>query len=219
MTKYHAIKVYHAVDPTTEFLRSLEELGDCYVAFDEKNSNHFVQDVKNYDERSLIIFAGHGFSEGLYRPANLRRDDENYLMMNATTANICFQDHDVMLLACRSEQFIKKLSTFNHVIGFGNIISSQDEVKIYNSKNEKQITLTDEDLDIFNQAYTDSVCKTVSLIQSQKINFLQIPTYLSFFINTKINNILKVKTIQNRKEIARQLFRFRNEMLLIKGYR
>ncbi|WP_185212829.1 hypothetical protein [Sphingobacterium mizutaii] len=217
MNNYKIIKIYHAIDPTTMFLKPLEHLGESYSPFDQDTPNYFIQDVKNFDENSLIIFAGHGFSDGLYRPSDVRRDDENYLMMDAIQANICFKDHDVILLACRSEQFIRKLSTFNKIIGFGNIISSQDEIVTYNSKNSEKIIMSDEDLDIFNQSYTDSFCKVISLVQSHRIDFLEIPLYINYFINKKINSILKNKGLNNRREIARQLFRFRNEMRLLKG--
>ncbi|KKX46910.1 hypothetical protein [Sphingobacterium sp. IITKGP-BTPF85] len=218
MNKYSVIRVYHAVDPTTTFLQSLENLGENYTSFNEEDNTFFERDVKNYDEKSLIIFAGHGFSDGLYRPSNERNESEDYLMMNATTANICFQNHDVILLACRSNEFIKKLSTYNNIIGFGNIISSIEEVDSHNRNNEIKLILSNTDISLFNESYVKAIYQTLLLLQGNKIDFSKAPYYIEFYINKIINNILKDNNIDNRKEIARQLFRFRNEILLLKNH-
>lgn len=219
MFEYNTIRVYHAYDNSTLFLTKLSELGQNYIQFDEANPNFFVDDIKNYDDKSLIIFAGHGFSDGLYQPCEHRDEEVEYLLMNAEIANFCFQHHDVILLSCRSNQFIKKLGTYSNIIGFGNILSSMEEIELFNKDANSKIHMSQEDVIMFNAIYTSAILKTVELLQSYKIPFDKTVIYIRYFVNQDINQILLDDKISNKREIARQLFKFRNEIVILKGYR
>ena len=54
------------------------------------------------------------------------------IFLDATGGNHYLEGHDVVLLSCRSNEFIKKIHTASSLIGFGNIISSIQELEIPN---------------------------------------------------------------------------------------
>ncbi len=218
MSSYKTVRIYHAVDNSTEFLDSLKKFDKYYFPFNEENYQTFIDDMKNQDEKSLFIFAGHGYSDGLYRPSNNRDPEVDYRMLDPTHANICFQDHDVLLLSCRSEQFIKKLSGYNSIIGFGNIISSKMELEQANENSDSKIVLDENDIDIFNSSFLEAISSSLDLLIKEKVIFSKLNIWIEYFINKAISRILTDKTILNRKEISKQLFRFRNEMRILRGF-
>lgn len=115
-------------------------------------------------------------------------------------------------MSCNSNQFIQKLTTYKHIIGFGDILSSMEEVRI-RSEYEANICISDEDIKWFNNTYIQSIIKTLRHLLKAKIEFSEVSKYIEFYINKEINRILRDKTIINRKERAKLLFELKNEML------
>src|SRR5690606_7093609 len=99
-------------------------------------------------------------------------------------------------------------------IGFGNIISSKDEVKI-DAENNNNIfrILKQDDIDVFNSMYCNAVIRSLLLFKNDTIMFNNIPQYIEYYINKDINKILRQKDKKNRIKVARLLFEFRNEMI------
>ena len=218
MNEYNQIIIIHAVGNSTLFLDKFkEEFSEYYFSF---NSNKESVIKAKYilgelNPKSLIIYLGHGSSFGLYVP------DENHLYENlfvdVNWGNVFFEEHDIILLSCKSNEYISKIYKSNLSIGFGNIISSYDELKIYNDKNEIKKSLNVDEINLFNKIYIECSITIIRYLISNKISFIDIPKYFRFILNKEINKILLNKENENRVELSRMLFEFRNEILLKKN--
>lgn len=218
MNDYKEILILHAVDNSTLFLKSFEkEFSDYYFSFDSTKESIFTARnlLGNLNPKSLIIFLGHGSSFGLYEP------DENHLyekfFLDVTWGNHFFEEHDILLLSCRSNDYISKVYTPNFSLGFGNIISSVEELKIHNEKNHIKKELSKDEINLFNQIYIEISIKAVKSLINSMISFDNISKYFNFLINQEINKILLDKGYENRVELSRMLFEFRNEIILKKN--
>ncbi len=218
MNNYNGILILHAVDNSTMFLNGFKkEFSDYYFSFDSTKES--ILKAKNLlgdlNPKSLIIYLGHGSSSGLFEP------DENHLYENyfldITWGNHYFEEHDVLLLSCKSNDFISKVYTPNFSLGFGNIISSEEELKIHNKKNDIKKNLSVEEINTFNRIYIEISMKIIKYLINNITSFDNIPKYFSFLINQEINNILLNKENENRVELSRILFEFRNEILFKKN--
>lgn len=205
----------HALDETTKFLSIFKEkIDNNFLIFlpneeSEKEVSDTLQDLSNV---STILFLGHGHSTGLYTP-EIDKIYPKKIFINKENGDIIFKNKNVLLLSCNSNQFISRLTTFNEIIGFGNIISSEEEIAIEADSTGIWRKLDKEDIDLFNCMYCDAVIKSLLLFKNETIMFNKIPQYIEFFINKEINNILRQKDKKNRTEVARLLFEFRNEMI------
>ena len=208
MSKYD-ILIVHALDETTQFLLPFkEEFPEFYWEVKaDSNIQHTLNEISQKSENSIIVFLGHGHSTGLYAP-----NDKDNIIINKDIANEIFTNKNILLLSCNSNQFIEKLETYKHIIGFGDILSSIEEVRI-RSEYEANTCISDEDIKWFNNTYIQSIIKTLRHLLKAKIEFSEVSKYIEFYINKEINIILRDKTIINRKERAKLLFEFKNEML------
>lgn len=210
--------IIHALDHTTEFLSVFKnEFSDNYHPFtaNEKSENEIIELLEGLPEDSIIVFLGHGHSTGLYTP----EDSENYpkkIFLNTEIGEVLFKNKTVLLLSCNSSQFIHRLNSYKQIIGFGNIISSEEEITIEADSTGKWRDLDKKDIDSFNHMYCNAVIESLLLFKNETIIFSKIPQYIEFFINKEINNILKNKEKENRIEVARLLFEFRNDMRFAK---
>lgn len=218
MNNYNGILILHAVDNSTMFLNGFKkEFSDYYFSFDSTKDS--ILNAKNLlgdlNPKSLIIYLGHGSSSGLYEP------DENHLyekfFLDVTWGNHFFEEHDILLLSCRSNDYISKVYTPNFSLGFGNIISSVEELKIHNQKNHVKKELSKDEINIFNQIYIEISINAVKSLINNMISFDNISKYFNFLINQEINKILLDKGYENRVELSRMLFEFRNEIILKKN--
>lgn len=218
MNDYKGILVLHALDNSTMFLKGFEkEFSEYYFSFDSTEES--ILKAKNLlgdlDSKSLIVYLGHGSSSGLYVP------DENHLynkfFLDVKWGNHYFEGNDILLLSCKSNDYISKVHTPNFSLGFGNIISSKDELDIHNGKNEIKKYLGVDELNLFNRIYIEISIKVVKNLINGAINFENISKHFRFFINQEINEILLNKNNKNRVELSRLMFEFRNEIILKKN--
>jgi len=210
MSKYDLL-IVHALDETTKFLLPFkDEFFDFYweVKADHSNIKDTLSKISQKSENSVIVFLGHGHSTGLYAP-----NDRDNILIDKNKGNKLFINKNILLLSCNSNQFIENLNTYRHIIGFGDILSSMEEVRI-RSEYEANICISDEDIKWFNNTYIQSIIKTLRHLLNGKIEFSEVSKYIEFYINKEINRILRDKTIINRKERARLLFEFKNNMIL-----
>lgn len=209
--------IIHALDESTDFLKIFkEQFQNNYHIIEpsEESIKESLDLIKSLPEDYNIVFLGHGHSIGLYSPES--QSFEKKIIIDVNIGNKIFFKKNILLLSCNSNQYIKKLKGFNRIIGFGNILSSTEEV----TNEAANLTgvfrnLSKEDIDYFNSCYSYAVINTLKELDLNKINFNKIPTVIEFYINKKINDILLNKSIKNRIEISKLLFEFRNEMLSI----
>lgn len=211
--------IFHSLDETTKFLDVFKDnFPDNYFIIEpdsqsiEKNIELMIQTKK----KSTLVFLGHGHSSGLYSPES--SNFEKKIIIDVKLGNEIFNNKNIILLSCNSNQFIRKISEFNNILGFGNIISSMTEVSI----EAEHVTgvyrnINNLDIDFFNKSYSESIIYALKKMTNNKCSFEEIPKIIEFYINKKINKILLNKGIQNRIEISKLLFEFRNEMLFIKN--
>lgn len=214
---YSNIICIHPKDVTTDFLRPLGKKFDAnYLIIEDNEGAHtqVLNIIEGFTEKALVVFLGHGHSHCLSGSNTEIYSAKTFI--DVPLANKLFKKHDILLLACRSSEFIKNISPFyNSIIGFGNILSSLDEVSneaMYETGVYRN--LDREDIDNFNDYYVKAISKSFEMLFKNKIIFNQIPYYISYFLNKEINKILKNKKKTNRIELAKLLFEFRNEMTI-----
>ena len=212
------IKLYfiHALDETTSFLSIFAKHFKENFFTINPNKESVEDSIKYLEEipsKSIIIFLGHGHSSGLYTPQSDGFQKE--IFINSEIANHIFKNHEVLLLSCNSNQFITKVTGFKSIIGFGNILSSKEELQI-EAEHETGIyrNLSIHDIEYFNDSYCGAIINALKSLNSGIYKFTDIPKIIEFSINQKINETLLNKDIENRKEIAKLLFEFRNEMII-----
>lgn len=218
MKRYKRILIIHSLDDSTRFLNTFhEEFPDYYVSFNSSSESKI--NAKNVlgelDEPSLIVYIGHGSSQGLFMPNE--NFEYNELFIDTNWGNLYFENNDILLISCRSNEFLKRVYTYKSALGFGNIISSEFELKHHNSVNKIQKNLQKEDIDIFNKIYVNVSINIIRLIIKNKIDFKSMKKYYNYFLNKEIDNILLNKNLKNRVEIARLLFELRNELIFIEN--
>ncbi|APD07220.1 hypothetical protein UJ101_01709 [Flavobacteriaceae bacterium UJ101] len=213
MDKYKEIIIIHALDNSTLFLRKFKsEFKEIYRDFssDKDSINHMKYILGDLEPKSLIIYLGHGSSSGLYTPDNTYTYDNYFL--DTSWANHFFDKHDIFLLTCKSNEFIKKIHKSHYSLGFGNIISSKEELDIDNKNKDIKKELNSSDIDKFNNIYMNSSISAIKLLISGEIRFRDLPIYLRYYLNKEINIILLDKEKKNRKELAKLLFELRNSI-------
>ncbi len=207
----------HALDETTSFLRVFQESFQENFLIIEPNKGSVDNSIRYLQEipkDSLVIFLGHGHSTGLYTPEAI--GFEKYTFIDRSNADNLFSNKEVILLSCRSNEFINKINSAKQIIGFGNILSSPEELRIEaDLETGHYRDISDNDLDYFNSAYCSALIFALTNYKKGGYSFKQLPHLIEFYINQKINEILLNKEIKNRVEVARLLFEFRNEMLIL----
>lgn len=212
---YQQVSCIHSLDESTSFLTAFKDvLLGTYMVMDcnDESLTSAIEKVKSLTPKSLFIFLGHGYSRGIYSPQSI--EYEKRIFIGSDSGAAYFAGHDVILLSCKSSEFLSSFQGYNSAIGFGNIISSGEE-----SAAEAEYTghfrdLTAEDIAYFNTCYVTAVAAAVKLLLENRIAFKDLKSCISFNINRYINEVLKNKKKANRVELARLLFDFRNEMLL-----
>lgn len=215
---YTSIFCVHSLDDSTGFLDAFKDvLPDHYTVIEANDDSleEALEKLKALKPTSLIIFLGHGHSRCIYSPES--GSYEKKIFVDVKAANELFRGHDLILLSCKSADFINSLSTYNMAIGFGNIISSVAESGAEAEYTGRFRDLTDEDIQYFNRAYVSAISKCVKLLMEKLISFKELAKQISFYINQEIIVVLKQKDKSNRVELARLLFEFRNELLLKKA--
>lgn len=218
MHNYNEILIIHALDASTLFLNIFEKaFPNYYISFTENaNSINIIKTrIGNLQDNSLIIYLGHGSSSGLYVPSSTH-NYENYFL-DVIWGNHYFEGHDILLLSCKSEEYLRKIHKYNFAFGFGNIISSLDELNFHNKYSDREKKLSDTDIEYFNNVYAKITIQIINLLIVGKIQFYEIYKYYCYLINKEICLILLDKQNSNRVELARLLFELRNEMLLLKS--
>lgn len=206
-----------ALDDSTSFLSVFQKefQEDFFVIEPNKesvsNSIKFLQEIP---KNSTVVFLGHGHSTGLYTPES--NVFEKYTFVNESIGNDLFINKKVILLSCRSNEFIRMITSAEEIIGFGNILSSPEEMIIEADLETGHFRdLSNVDINYFNNSYCNAIINALHNYKKCTYNFKQLPTLIEFYLNQKINETLLEKSTKNRVEIAKLLFEFRNEMLYL----
>jgi hypothetical protein len=212
--------IIHALDETTSFLEVFKaEFPQNYHVFlpTETSKKEILELLNHTPDNSLILFLGHGHSTGLYGPESL--DFPQNIFIDSESGNILFKEKKVILLSCNSNQFVTRLNTQKEILGFGNILSSMEQLRneVENGTRDNYGTLSQEDIDYFNAIYCTAIIKAIKETIPKSVNTLKdITKKIEFLINKELNFLLKNKQIT--KEFATLLFNFRNDMVLKIAY-
>lgn len=207
-----------ALDDSTSFLSVFQKefQEDFFVIEPNKESvDNSIKFLQQIPENSTVVFLGHGHSTGLYTPES--NVFEKYTFVNESIGNDLFVNKKVILLSCRSNEFISKIPSAEEIIGFGNILSSHEEMIIEADLVTGHFRdLSNVDINYFNNSYCTAIINALHNYKKCTHNFKQLPTLIEFYLNQKINETLLGKSTKNRVELAKLLFEFRNEMLYLK---
>ncbi|UPQ77081.1 hypothetical protein [Chryseobacterium nepalense] len=212
--------IIHALDETTSFLEVFKsEFPQNYHVFlpAEISKKEILELLKSIPDNSLILFLGHGHSTGLYGPEGI--DFPQNIFIDSESGNVLFKEKKVILLSCNSNQFVTRLNTHKEILGFGNILSSMEQLRneVENGARDNYGTLSKEDIDYFNAIYCTAIIKAIKeTIPTSIYTLKSIKKIIEFFINKELNFLLKNKQIT--KEFASLLFSFRNDMVLKIAY-
>nr|WP_314556864.1 hypothetical protein [uncultured Capnocytophaga sp.] len=206
------ILIVHALDESTKFLSVFKEAFEEHYFAITSNKQEEIDKVhskiKTLNEDDIFIFLGHGASYGLFAPSST-----DIRIFDKKSANEMFENKNIVLLSCKSSDFIKELSTYKRIIGFSDIPSSMNEIIAERDIVGNQRNVNEEDIERYNKCYTNSIIKALKLLFHKKITFSQLAKYIEFFLNKEIISILEDKAKENRKDLAKLLFEFRNEMV------
>ena len=206
------ILIVHALDESTKFLSVFKEAFEEHYFAITSNKQEEIDKVhskiKTLNEDDIFIFLGHGASYGLFAPSST-----DIRIFDKKSANEMFENKNIVLLSCKSSDFIKELSTYKRIIGFSDIPSSMNEIIAERDIVGNQRNVNEEDIERYNKCYTNSIIKALKLLFHKKITFSQLAKYIEFFLNKEIISILEDKSKENRKDLAKLLFEFRNEMV------
>ncbi|MFD2582489.1 hypothetical protein ACFSR6_08320 [Pedobacter vanadiisoli] len=212
---YSHIICIHPEDKTTSFLSIIGAQLEKYyhtIPADQDSHNKLIDSIAAYHGNALIVFLGHGSHNCLFGSCDSPTGGKA-VFLNLDFTRKLFIGHDVLLVSCNSADFLNKQNSFRNAIGFGNIISSEDEA----SHEAEYITGVYRDLDadaitIFNDCFSSSVAEAIKLLASGAISFKELYTYLIYFLNKKINKVLLDKGLEKRLAISELLFETRSEM-------
>lgn len=150
------IHFIHPKDDSTDFLEEiykyLSEKTNVEIKLLRLNNKNdhsdFFDIIPNIPENELILFLGHGTSLGL---SGAITSEFQYLEFITDNQLFVFKNKQIILLACRSNQYLK--THFNKcdlktAIGFPNLITDVDEIQ-YHDDQIRVEGLTAEDIELF----------------------------------------------------------------------
>lgn len=213
MSRYQKIICIHPQDETTSFLTPIREVfGKNTILIEPNIESHdsVLKELSQLSQKCLIVFLGHGSSILLKGAVSAGFELEGFIDNNQ--AKTLFANHDVFLLSCNSSEFLKSFSSYNASIGFGNILSSIEEVEI--EQKFRDINVDAEDIEIFKFAFVKAIYNSFLAFNHGIIKFSELSICIRYNVNKEINIILLNKGTVNRKEVAKLLFEFRDEMVL-----
>lgn len=206
------ILIVHALDESTEFLSVFKEAFEEHYFAITSNEREEIDKVhskiKELNEDDIFIFLGHGTSYGLFAPSST-----DIKIFDKNSADEMFESKNIVLLSCKSSDFIGELSTYKRIIGFADIPSSMNEINAERNIVGNQRNVNEEDIKRYNKCYTNSIIKALKLLFHNKITFSELAKYIEFFLNKGIISILEDKGKENQKDLAELLFEFRNEIV------
>ncbi len=206
------ILIVHTLDDSTEFLSVFKEAFEKHYFAIKSNKQEEIDKVhtkiKELNDDDIFIFLGHGASYGLFAPSST-----DIKIFDKNSANEMFEGKNIVLLSCKSSDFIGELSTYKRIIGFGDIPSSMNEIIVERNIVGNQRNVNEEDIKRYNKCYTNSIINALKLLFHNKITFSELTKYIEFFLNKEIISILEDKSKENRKDLAKLLFEFKNEMV------
>ena len=199
-------------DITTAFLRPLcdficSTFGATEIGFDTSGDDDPHEAIyAGIRNAQTIFFLGHGRSDCLYASVidNDKLIDENNVSL--------LEGKQLFLLACDSDQFIKKYNLSN-AIGFGFLPTSKYDVDRRRKYHEVDISsTTQQDVDCFTAALVNSLIKSLSkeaiddpFLFAERLRFNASVEIVDCLINTKSSNY---------RIVADELYCFYKDMLI-----
>lgn len=202
-----------ALDDSTRFLNIFfENFPDlCFTIEAHQDSiDSSLLFLNEIPDGSIVLFLGHGHSSGLYTPTGPSFGRQ--IFIDSKNAGNLFKNKHLILLCCNSNQFIDKFSGYYSVIGFGNIISSMNEIGIEAETTGYFRPIDIDDIEVFNSSYCRVIIEALRFHSRGLIEIKDLSLWIEFLLNKTIGELLLNKNISKRKQIARLLFDFRNEM-------
>lgn len=208
-----------SIDPSTQFLfRIIESFRAASVSFNlievhpnEDSYRETLEIISRIEDRSTIIFLGHGTDERLYGgefPIDFPRRE---LIVKEQMK--LFHNQFLFLLACNSSGLIKKsfrIAKTYKSIGFGALPTSKEEVQ--DDRKLAHQGITEETIELFKSAIVETVSVAlVKYFKNSDMDFVGLSDFLQLLIDKRINNaILKEKN----RSLADLLYKMRDEMVI-----
>lgn len=204
-----SIIILHPRDTTTDFLCEIsnsitskykENVVLLRPEFTKESHLDCVQELKDAKKDQLIIFLGHGASNCLCGSTNGEFSYHDFILEEAL--NI-FENQRVVLISCRSEEYLKKYHVGARIIasiGFGDLPTETEEIDtlqrisaIYDQVNQKI-------LDRFKSSLNEVISASIIDGIEKQMSFMELYNRIRLRINKKISEVLIVnKSLENRK--------------------
>lgn len=182
-------------DATTVFLRPLcnficSTFGATEIGFDTSGDDDPHEAIyAGIRDAQTVFFLGHGKSDCLYASIT-----DNDVLIDKSNVSLLEGKH-LFLLACNSEQFIKKYG-LSDAIGFGFLPTSKDDVD--RTKNYHKVDISGtakQDVDCFNASLVNCLIKSLSIetmndpsLFAERLKFNVSIEIVDCLINTKSPN-------------------------------
>lgn len=206
--------VVYPHDPSTLFLKEIVEKIKPFITSEVDRAMPDAYDKTisfiNSHQKATLIFLGHGFSEGLYGGCYVA--DGKQILITKDIAIKSFRNRKVILLCCRSSEFIIKIeNTFEVAIGFGNIKTSKEDLT---SKADKEKFKDYKILELFRKNLVDLFANSIVEATRSNYSFYQFYKGLKLRMNKAICNYSLSKDL-NENLAGQLLFELKREMLII----
>ena len=199
-------------DQSTDFLLPIAELLASYGAdvlrlqHDDYPYSEIKLMIYGSEPGTLVFFLGHGASDRLYgAQVNGNKD----VFINSTENDI-FNDKNIILLACDSNDFIqswltKKRTQYSplNAIGFGTLPTDWDDVIAVRDGDAMAFNgIVEADIDYFRATLVQIFSSTIKYILDKGFSVKKFHTHFKLILNKEIATLLIEKRAQHYKEMA-----------------
>lgn len=205
--------IIYPPDSTTEFLSNiLNEIIKSGVEVKQHDFHYTSLDdsvdlVKCSDDSNPIIYLGHGTKDEL----NVNNGEDNIISLY--DAKKMFKNKKILLISCYSSSFIKSLNgNYISAIGFGNIITSEPELK--GSQRTKYNYNDYECIEVFKKNIVEIFQKSIVEAIQDKYSVFELHNGMRLRMNKSLSKLSMSKNPADHLA-GELLFDLKNEMVCL----
>ncbi len=215
------ILIIHPKDKTTDFLEFisnslLENTNRKLILFriEGNKSSHeeCIELIEKLPDETLTIFLGHGGSD--YLCGTNTRDFTLEKFIEGDMLNV-FERKKLLLISCRSEEYLKKYSTSCGIIasiGFGDLPSEPAEIEHLQRFSGEYDNINQMILDNYKKLLTQIITEALIDSLNGNFSFMQLFNRIKLRVNRSMSRIILERNSNENKKLATLLFILKNEL-------
>lgn len=202
--------------PVWDILSSSDNFKGLRLNHDDDEYRNALNEIRNSNERTLIVFLGHGSSHCLYGCLNENGQKYEFITQNESDL---FIDKNLFALACRSNDFIERLNGIygpKVSIGFGGLPSEWIDVLSERDDNHKAYPgIVEEDIEYFRDTFIRIIVKSLSLVLKNEESLFDVKSHLRLLISKEIAELLTEHKVNNYRALADLFFEVKSDILCL----